>query len=85
MQCTTSLEDFIIQVEQTLPDFVTDRDLIDAGIAKTQAHLHRMRDRGLMPPFLKVGASIRYRKADVITWLKAQCHYPTTSQEVANG
>lgn len=80
---SSGLLTFIERLESELPDFVSDRDLIDIGVANTPAHLHHMRVRGQMPPYVRIGSKIRYAKADVIAWYKAQCCFQKDG-EVAN-
>lgn len=41
-------------------------------------HVHRLRDAGKMPMPLKLGALVRWRKADILDWIRAGC--PTVRQ-----
>lgn len=41
-------------------------------LGKSEAWLERGRWDGSGPPYVKVGRSVRYRRADVLAWLDAR-------------
>jgi excisionase family DNA binding protein len=36
-------------------------------------HIHRLADGGLMPPPVRLGALVRWRRADIDSWLAGGC------------
>ena len=51
-----------------LPDLVSRKQLAQY-LGMTEPALSMMASRGSGPPYLRLGRSIRYRRADVIAWL----------------
>jgi excisionase family DNA binding protein len=36
-------------------------------------HVYRMADSGRMPPPVRIGASVRWRRADLVEWVSQGC------------
>ena len=74
-------------LEQIDPYFF-ERHLDDAGVADilgcSAAAVQVRRSRGAGPPYLKIGASVRYRVRDVLDWAAAQRVDPKTRRKVAS-
>jgi DNA-binding transcriptional MerR regulator len=51
-------------------------ELTPGAVAKllriTEGTLRNWRSQGLGPPYLKLGAGVVYRRADVLAWIEAQ-------------
>ena len=70
--------------EKPIPEDVG-RELIDVSdVARmcccSEKHIHRLRDAGRMPQPLKLGALVRWRRADVLEWIGNGC--PNVRQRV---
>jgi predicted DNA-binding transcriptional regulator AlpA len=52
-------------------------------IKRPENWLAKVRCRGLGPPFLKIGGSIRYRRSDVDAWLQSCERHSTADQSLA--
>lgn len=56
---------------------------LGAMLHKTPAALAQWRYMGVGPRFVKIGRAVRYREADVTTWLDAQTRQRTGSEAVS--
>jgi excisionase family DNA binding protein len=56
-----------------------------AGISR--ATWHRLRAAGKLPPAVKMGRSVRWRRADVVGWIEAGCPDARTweAMQASNG
>lgn len=67
---TPSIQQFIDDLEKTLPDPCIADDLIDAGLFPSRYSLAQRRLRGQGPEFIKLGArQILYPKKAIMNWL----------------
>lgn len=63
----------------TLTRLLTDRDVASVtGLARSTLAKLRLRAGG--PVFIKIGAAVRYREADVRAWLDSQPRKASTSK-----
>jgi excisionase family DNA binding protein len=58
-----------VEVPQHLYDVRTVAKLLDCSVR----HIYRLADGGRMPPPLKLGALVRWRRSDIEQWLGAGC------------
>ncbi len=48
-------------------------------------YLNKMRVSGTGPVFVKLGRSVRYRQADLETWIAARCFASTSAAQMTSG
>lgn len=70
------IHEFDIASETTL----FPQEIVCAIRACSKATVERDRWAGTGVPFLKVGRSVRYRKADILTWLEHHKTYCSTTE-----
>jgi excisionase family DNA binding protein len=51
---------------------VSDRDAA-AMLAISRAHLHRLRAAGKLPPAVRLGRAVRWRRTEILAWIEAGC------------
>ena len=61
-------------------DRLLDQNELGNLIGVTGRHLANLRVTGDGPPFVKVGAAVRYDPADAMAWLKARKRRSTSEQ-----
>ena len=94
MTLPTHIENYFASVDQKLPksDLLSGKDLVKAGIVKSESTLARWRSHGYGPAFLKMTpGQVRYVRTSVMEWLRNTSQpmfafmYPTktTSPEVS--
>jgi len=47
-----------------------------AFLGKSAGALYQLKHKGYLPPAIKVGASLRWREADIATWLESNREDP---------
>jgi excisionase family DNA binding protein len=62
----------------TLADAVEPTLLLDVrAVARmlgcSWRHVHRMADAGRMPPPVRLGAAVRFRRSDLVAWIADGC------------
>ena len=69
----TYLNQFLDSLKSTLPEICSDKDLVlhVPNIFRSLSTIHRMRNRGQIPPYFSVGNYFYYLRDDVISWLKS--------------
>lgn len=66
---------FIEVVKNSLPDLATPKDLVKAGIYKTEQAAYAARTKGRSPPYLRIPQrGVIYPKAGVIEFLEKNTH-----------
>jgi hypothetical protein len=73
---TATLNDFYTAPDQALYDEIAIAHVVGVTVAKLQ----RDRWAGTGVPFIKIGRSVRYRKAEVLAWLNQFQPQQSTSQ-----
>ena len=69
MTTSKPFNEFINEIEKTLPDLAHSSDLIATGLFSV-AQLSKGRRDGDTPPYTKVRGRYIYYKTDVLDWLK---------------
>jgi predicted DNA-binding transcriptional regulator AlpA len=50
------------------------KDTEGAGMAGiSRAHWHRLRAAGGLPPSIKLGRAVRWRRAEIVMWIESGC------------
>jgi excisionase family DNA binding protein len=58
-----------------------DVSVVAAMLDCSQRHIYRLSDAGQMPPPLKVGKLVRWRRSDIETWIADSCRAVRLSRE----
>ena len=66
----TACDDFILKMENTLPDIVDTHDLVKLGLYRSIQSAYHSRLKHKSPAYFAVGKRIFYPKAAVLDWLK---------------
>ena len=69
---TQPTADGIGGADRAQPELLTVRD-VAAILAVSSRHVYRQCDAGRLPRPVRIGAAVRWRRADVLAWLDADC------------
>ena len=63
------------EVVNAAPDRAALLDVVQVGalLGCSPRHVYRMADAGKMPPPVRLGALVRWRRAELMEWLAAGC------------
>lgn len=64
---------YIEKLGRSLPELVSNQELVDTGLFCSNVHLCLLRKKGEGPPYIRIGGRIKYHREDVIEWLKNRC------------
>lgn len=67
------VEKFLENIEFLLPHeaLITSKDLVDAGVVRSESTLGRWRSQGIGPAFIKFSpGQVKYIRASVLEWLR---------------
>jgi tRNA(His) 5'-end guanylyltransferase len=84
---TTSLDQFLKTLESTLPEILSDKDLVSSipQIFKSASSLSRLRTSKESPPHFYISsACIRYLKKDILDWLRSRYQKATFNNEASD-
>jgi hypothetical protein len=75
------VETFFKQVEERLPkdNLLSPKNLVEAGMVKSESTLHRWRKEGHGPPYLQLSpGQVKYPRVPALEWFKStyQPHFP---------
>jgi hypothetical protein len=70
-----SIDEFLKELEETLPKLVRSGDLVRLGIASSLSSLYEQRRRGVGIPYIKLGNKrIRYPRQAVLEHIRKGCY-----------
>ena len=69
---TTPTAEGIGGAERARPELLTVDD-VAAMLAVSPRHVYRQCDAGRLPHPVRIGAAVRWKRADVLAWLDAGC------------